>query len=151
MPKHFCNSCKCFQTKLPPTITSYHGNEVKGASAGYGYCTHMSTYCHYFNTCDNWRRDIHQKFGINDNEIEETREVIYDTIVLRRILKHIKRLYYESNGNLKMMETFIPEISTWKQKFQQPGSEGFEYNDNSHHVDVVNSVSYYALVTKRGL
>ena len=135
--------------RLPPNMTSYHGQEVKGASAGYGYCTHLSIYCHYFNTCNDWKQDIHQKFGIDDSEIEETREAIYDTIVLRRILTHIKRLYYESNGNLKMMETFIPEISSWKQKFQLEGSKSL-YNDNAHQVDVINSVSYYALVTKRG-
>lgn len=134
---------------LPPTMTSYHGKEVEGASAGYGYCTHLSTCCHYFNTCNDWKWDIHQKFGINDDEIEETREDIYDAIVLRRILKHIKRLYYESNGNMKMMETFVPEISSWKQNFQKE-AEGFG-NDNARHVDVVNSVSYYALVMKRGL
>ena len=134
---------------LPPTMTSYHGKEVKGASAGYGYCTHLSEYCHYFNTCNDWKEGIHQKFGIDDSEIEETREDIYDAIVLRRILKHIKRLYYESNGNMKMMETFVPEISSWKQNFQAESKN--RANDNAHRIDVVNSVSYYALVTKRGL
>ena len=116
---------------LPPTMVSWSGKEVKGASAGFGYCTHLSEYCHYFNTCNDWKQDIHQKFGINDDEIEE------------------KRLYYESNGNMKMMETFVPEISSWKQNFQAESKN--LANDNAHRIDVVNSVSYYALVTKRGL
>lgn len=146
MPKHFCNSCKCFQLRLPPDMTSYSGREVKGASAGFGYCTHLSEYCHYFNACSGWRPSIHQQFGINDNEIEENREAIYDSIVLRRILKHIKRLQYESNGNRKMMETFIPEISSWKQNFQTE----LENPNNIHRTDVINSISYWALVTRRG-
>lgn len=145
----FCNTCKCFRP-ADSTINKdwklgVNVSEATDQLCGFGYCTRMNEFRHYYNTCYQPNPSIHPLFSIEDPELERDREIIYDTIVLRRILRHIRRLHYDSNGNLEMMMKFIPNIKTKRAGFTTD-SPIAELIDKP---DTINGIDYHALVADR--
>ena len=117
-------------------------SEATDQLCGFGYCTLINEFRHYYNSCYHPHPGIHPLFSIEDKELEKDREIIYDTVVLRRILRHIRRLHYDSNGNLEMMTKFIPDIKTKRAGFTTD-SPIAEVVDKP---DVVNGIDYHVLV-----
>ena len=140
----FCNTCELFlPVDMATNKNSYRKryDNISEATnqSGFGYCTRMNEFRHYYNSCYQPQPGIHPIYSIEDEELERDREVIYDTDVLRRILRHINRLHYSSNGNLEMMKRFIPDIKTKRAGFTTDSSIA-ELIDKP---DEINGISYY--------